>query len=178
VFIHAKDGAGNWGAVTAYTLTLDKTNPEIVGTPVDIVASHHYPAQDETGAWVLGAGSIRLDARDPDIGDGVSQLVVDPSVPLTQQKVQVRYHVSSVQGQFGVPGAGVFYQTAQTTLGTVSANNSGTYTLTFDWQFMGTPPLPPEAATSVWVWVLDEAGNPSVPVEVIVAPPTNPVQIP
>jgi hypothetical protein len=94
------------------------------------------------------------------------------------QHVQVRYHVSAVTGTIGAVGAGIFYQTAQSALGTVTANAAGTYTLNFDWHFVETPGLPPEATTSVWVWVLDEAGNPSVPVEVVVGPPTNPTQVP
>ena len=175
VYIHAKDAAGNWGALTTFPLTIDKTNPTIVGTPLDVPGSHHYPNQDETGAWVLEAGTIQVNATDPVGPGGVAQLPLETS---GTQHVQVRYHVSSVQGTIGAAGAGIFYQTAQSALGTVTANASGTYTLRFDWHFIETPPLPPEATTSVWVWVLDEAGNPSVPVEVPVGPATNPVQIP
>jgi hypothetical protein len=174
VYVHAKDAAGNWGTPQLFTLTLDKTNPVIDGTPTDF-GNHHYPAQDETGAWVLGAGTIEVNAHDP-AGATPGQLPIDLSA--SPQQVKIRYHVSSVQGQVGQAGAGIFYQTAQQALGTVTAVAAGVYTIHFDWQFIGTPPLPPEAATSVWVWVLDEAGNPSVPVEVPVGPPTNPTQIP
>ena len=50
VFIHAKDAAGNWGPMTLYVLPIDKTNPTIIGTPVDVVGSHvTNRLVDETG---------------------------------------------------------------------------------------------------------------------------------
>ena len=193
VWIHAKDAAGNWGAPEAFTLQLDKTNPVIASQPVDVVASHQYPTQNEDGLNVLTIGSITLTACDPNgvtadpvcpLPTGtalltapntpVSQLVIDPAA-VGDKHVQIRYHVSAVQGQIGVAGAGIFYQTAQSALGTASdTDGDGVWDISFDWHFVEQPPLPPEAATSVWVWVLDEAGNPSIPVEVPVGPPTQP----
>ncbi len=187
IFIHAKDAAGNWGEFYDFTLLLDKTNPEIVGTPTDInvvcdtptpqTDCHRYQAQDETGAWVLTAGSIEVQAQDPVVGVPPNDVAQLPTTP-GGNEVQIRYHVSSIQGQIGVAGAGIFYQTASQALGTVVASGGGTYTIHFDWHLVyptpGPTALPPEAATSVWVWVLDAAGNPSVPVEVPVGPATSP----
>jgi hypothetical protein len=183
IYVHGKDAAGNWGPTTSVQLMLDKTNPVIVGTPTasstpcGVSFCNRYQAQDETGANVLTAGSIQVQAQDPPGSPTpVSQLTIPTG------EVQIRYHVSSVQGVIGQAGAGIFYQTAQSALGTVVANNAGTYTINFDWHLVFPTPgpdvLPPEASTSVWVWVLDAAGNPSVPVEVPVGPPTNPTPVP
>ncbi len=194
IFVHAKDAAGNWGDFTEHTLQLDKTNPLIIGNPVDVAGSHHYPTQDEDGNWVLTSGTIRVNACDPNGVDGAvgsgCPVVVTPALstgtlPVTQlttqpggNEVQIRYHVDAVTGTIGTVGAGIYYQTAQQTLGTAVANGDGTYTINFDWHFVEQPPLPPEAATSVWVWVIDAAGNPSVPMSVTVGPPTSPGQVP
>ena len=179
VFIHAKDAAGNWGAIdpsTPFILQLDKTNPLIVGTVVD--AGNHGFLPDETGL-ALASGDITINATcDP---NGVTAVGICPAGgttavnPVTSGIGEIRYHVSAVTGQIGTAGAGIFYQTAQIApinAATVIDNLNGTVSITFNWHIIPQPPLPIEAASSVWVWVVDGAGNPSVPVEVPVGPPT------
>ncbi len=179
VYIHAKDAAGNWGAIdptTPFILQLDKTNPVIVGTVVD--AGNHGFLPDETGQ-ALASGDITINATcDP---NGVTAVGICPAGgttavnPVTSGIGEIRYHVSAVTGQVGAAGAGIFYQTAQIApinAATVTDNGNGTVSITFNWHIVPQPPLPIEAASSVWVWVVDGAGNPSVPVEVPVGPPT------
>ncbi len=179
VYIHAKDAAGNWGAIdpsTPFILQLDKTNPVIVGTVVD--AGNHGFLPDETGQ-ALASGDITINATcDP---NGVTAVGICPAGgttavnPVTSGIGEIRYHVSAVTGQVGAAGAGIFYQTAQIApinAATVTDNGDGTVSITFNWHIVPQPPLPIEAASSVWVWVVDGAGNPSVPVEVPVGPPT------
>ncbi len=176
VFVHGKDAAGNWGPMSQFTLQLDKTNPVILGQPVD--AGGHTYLPDETNTPALAGGVISLDACDPDgvtvdancpLPDGTA-LLLAPNTPVTSDIVEVRYHVSAVTGTIGAAGAGIFYQTAQRTLGTITTNPDGTRHVVFNWNIVPQPPLPIDAATSVWVWVVDGAGNPSVPVEVVVGP--------
>ena len=175
VLVHAKDAAGNWGPMTTYLLKLDKTNPVVIGTPVDIAASHQYLLVDELGNPVLSGGKISLNACDP---NGVTAVGSCPAGvgspaetnPVSSGIAKIRYHVSAVTGTFGVAGAGVFYQTAQETYGTITDNGNGTSHVVFDWHLIQPSPVPPDSATSVWVWVLDGAGNPSTPVEVVLGP--------
>jgi hypothetical protein len=177
VFIHAKDAAGNWGAPQVFTLQLDKTNPVIVGAAVD--AGNHAFLPDETGL-ALASGDITINsACDP---NGVSTVGSCPATSgatavnaVSSGIAEIRYHVSAVTGTIGAVGAGIFYQTAQIAplnAATVVDNGNGTVTITFNWHIVPQPPLPIEAASSIWVWVVDGAGNPSVPVEVPVGPPT------
>ena len=177
VFIHAKDAAGNWGTPQEFSLQLDKTNPMILGTTVD--AGNHTFLPDETGL-ALASGDITINsACDP---NGVSSVGACPATSgaiapnaVSSGIGEIRYHVSAVTGTIGTVGAGIFYQTAQIAplnAATVTSNGDGTVKITFNWHILPQPPLPIDAASSVWVWVVDAAGNPSVPVEVPVGPPT------
>ena len=176
MYVHAKDAAGNWGPTTLYVLPIDKTNPTIIGAPVDVLGSHvTNRLVDENGNPVLSDGTITLNACDPNgvsaVGTCPSGAVTPPETnPVSSGIVEIRYHVSAVTGTFGTVGAGVFYQTAQRTTGTVTNNGDGTSHVSFDWHLIQPSPVPADSATSVWVWVVDGAGNPSIPVEVVLGP--------
>ncbi|MEP6658695.1 MAG: hypothetical protein ABJD24_02125 [Acidimicrobiales bacterium] len=180
IYIHAKDAAGNWGAYTLYAVQLDKTNPVTVAPAAADVGSHTY-MPDETGAPVLAGGRIRITSCDP---NGVTAdpncplpagtaLLTAPNTPLSSRIVSIRYHVSAVTGTIGTVGAGIFYQTAQTadlSGETPVTNADGSTTWTFNWHMIQPSAVPIDGATSVWVWVIDGAGNPSIPVEVMLGP--------
>ena len=180
VYIHAKDAAGNWGPYTLYTLQLDKTNPVTVAPAASDQGSHTY-MPDEDGNPALAGGRIRITSCDP---NGVTAdpncplpagtaLLTAPNTPVSSGIVSIRYHVSAVTGTIGAVGAGIFYQTSQTadlSGETPVTNANGSTTWTFNWHMIQPSAVPIDGATSVWVWVLDGAGNPSIPVEVVLGP--------
>jgi hypothetical protein len=176
VFVYAQDAAGNWSGAVDHLLTVDKTSP-VVQSAGESADPQHELNPDETGAPIVTGGHITVSACDP---NGVTadpncvqpagvNLLAAPNVPVTSKIAEIRYHVNAGTGTVGLPGAGIFYQNAQRVAVPAGMQADQLANFDFEWHEIKQGALPYDPAISVFVWVVDGAGNPSQPVEVTIS---------